>query len=89
MHALLAMIAMAAGAVIVVAALLAVSYALARKRKPGRNAGTAVGNALFQVHTLLSPSAQNITEARKLRREDHGQGDDSPPELPTWAQSDK
>jgi hypothetical protein len=82
MHALLAMIAMVALAAIIVAALLTVSYALARKRKPGRNAGSAVGNALFQVHALLSPSAQNITEARKQRREDAGQGDDDPPQLP-------
>jgi hypothetical protein len=89
MPALLAMIAMAALAAIVVAVLMTVSHGLARKRKPARNAGSAVGNALFQLHTLLSPSAQNITEARKRRREDAGQGDDNEPELPPWAQSNK
>jgi hypothetical protein len=87
MHALLAMIAMVALAAIVVAVLLAVSYALARQKKPGRSGGSPAGNALSKMHALLSPSAQYITEARKQRREDASQGDDSPPELPTWAQS--
>jgi hypothetical protein len=86
MHVVLAMIAMAALAAIVVVVLMTVSYGLARKRKPARNAGSGVGNALLQLHTLLSPSAQNITEARKRRRDDAGQRDDNEPELPPWAQ---
>jgi hypothetical protein len=89
MKPLLAMIAMVALGVIGMAAILTVCYALARKRKPGPNAGSGVGNALVQVHTLLSPSAQNITEARKQRREDSGQGNDSPPELPPWGRSNQ
>jgi hypothetical protein len=89
MNPLVAMIAMVALAAIAMAAILTVAYALARKRKPGPNAGSVAGNALVQVHTLLTPSAQNITQARKQRREDSGQGNDDPPQLPPRARSNR
>jgi hypothetical protein len=73
--------------ILVAALVLIVFYRLALKGKIG-HFSCGVGNALFRVHTLLRPSAQNIVEAKKQRREDTGQGDDKPPELPPWAQSD-
>jgi len=73
--------------IIVGVLLMVVFYRFAVKGKIGSFSAGGVGNALFQVHTLLSPSAQNIVEAKKQRREDAGQGDDKPPDLPPWAQS--
>ena len=77
--------------IIVAVVLLVVFYRFALKGKIGNFPGGGVGNALFQVHTLLNPSAQNIVEAKKQRRGDakqgDGAGDDKPPELPPWAQS--
>ena len=73
--------------IIVGVLLMVVFYRFAIKGKIGNFSAGGVGNALFQVHTLLSPSAQNIVEAKKQRREDAGQGDDKPPDLPPWAQS--
>lgn len=72
--------------IIVVVLLLFVFYRFAIKGKIG-NFSSGVGNALFQAHTFLRPTAHNIVEAKKQRREDTGQGDDGPPELPPWAQS--
>jgi len=73
--------------IVVVVLLLIVFYRFALKGKIG-HFYAGVGNALFQVHTFLRPTANNIVEAKKQRREDTGQGDDNPPELPPWAQSD-
>jgi hypothetical protein len=72
--------------IIVAAPLLILFYRYAIKGKIG-NFSSGVGNALFQAHTFVRPSASNIVEAKKQRKEDAGQGDDNPPELPPWAQS--
>jgi hypothetical protein len=72
--------------IIVVVLLLIVIYHFAIKGKMG-NFSTGVGNALFHAHTFVRPTVQNIVEAKKQRREESGQGDDSPPDLPPWAQS--
>ncbi len=72
--------------VLAAAALLMISYRLARKRKVGHFSG-GIGNALFQVHTLVNPTATNIVEAKKQPREEIEKGDDKPPDLPPWAQS--
>ncbi len=69
------------------ALLLIPVYRLAIKGKFGRFRGSGFGNAVFHLHTLLRPSAQNIVEAKKQRTETTGQADDNPPELPPWAQS--
>lgn len=61
-------------------------YYLRRKGKIG-NFSTGIGNALFQLHTFVRPTAHYIVEAKKQRQEDAGQADDKPPELPPWAQS--
>jgi hypothetical protein len=74
---------------IVAIPLLILFYRYALKGKIGNFSGGGVGNALFQVHTFLSPSAQNIVEAKKQREQDAKQGDagdDEPPDLPPWAQ---
>ena len=71
--------------IIVVALLGIVFYRLAIKGKIGNFSG-GVGNALFQAHTFVRPSVENIVEAKKRRQQDSGQGDDNPPELPPWAQ---
>jgi hypothetical protein len=62
-------------------------YRFAIRGKFGRFPATGAGNALFQVHTLLRPSMQNVVEAKKQREEKADQGDDKPPELPPWARS--
>ncbi|MBZ5688780.1 MAG: hypothetical protein LAP86_27530 [Acidobacteriia bacterium] len=73
--------------VVVVILLLIVLYRFALKGKIGNFSG-GIGNALFQVHTFLRPTTQNIVEAKKQRQQDAKQGDDDkPPELPPWAQS--
>ena len=74
--------------VIIVALALIVVYRYAIKGKIG-NFSSGVGNALFQAHTFVRPTVQNVVEAKKQRREDSGQGDDGPPELPPWAESEK
>ena len=66
--------------------LLIVFYRFAIKGKIG-NFSTGVGNALFQAHTFLRPTAHNIQQAKKQRKDNAGQGDDGPPELPPWAES--
>jgi hypothetical protein len=73
--------------IVVAVPLLIVFYRYALKGKIGNFSAGGVGNALFQVHTLVRPSAQNVVEAKKQRREEAGQGEDKPPELPPWAQS--
>jgi len=73
--------------IVVAVLVLIVFYRFALRGKIGNFSGGGIGNALFQVHTLVNPSAQNIVEAKKQRREDAGQGDDKPPDLPPWAQS--
>jgi len=76
--------------VIVVALLLILFYRFAIKGKIGNFSG-GIGNALFQVHTFLRPTAQTIVEVKKQRRKDakqaDGSDDEKPPELPPWAQS--
>jgi hypothetical protein len=72
--------------ILIVALLLIVAYRFAIKGKIG-NFSSGVGNALFQAHTFVRPSVQNIVEAKKEHREEADQGDDGPPELPPWAQS--
>jgi len=72
--------------IVVVVLLLIVFYRFALKGKVG-HFSAGVGNALFQAHTFLRPTAHNIVEAKKQRQEDTAQGDDNPPELPPWAQS--
>jgi len=69
--------------------LLILFYRFALKGKIGNFSG-GIGNALFQAHTFLRPTTQNIVEAKKQRQRDAQQGDagdDEPPELPPWAQS--
>jgi hypothetical protein len=73
---------------VVLIPLLILFYRYAIKGKIG-NFSTGIGNALFQAHTFLRPTAHNIVEAKKQHEEDAGQGDDGPPELPPWAQSGK
>ena len=65
---------------------LIVVYRFAIKGKIG-NFSSGVGNALFQAHTFVRPSVQNVVEAKKEHREQAGQGDGGPPELPPWAES--
>ncbi len=73
--------------IIVVVLLLAILfYRFAIKGKVG-HFSAGVGNALFQAHTFMRPIAHNIVEAKKKRQQEAQQGDDSPPELPPWAQS--
>ena len=72
--------------ILIVALLLIVVYRFAIKGKIG-NFSTGVGNALFQAHTFVRPSVQNVVEAKKEHREEAGQGDDGPPDLPPWAES--
>jgi hypothetical protein len=72
--------------ILIVTLLLIVVYRFAIKGKIG-NFSTGVGNALFQAHTLVRTSVQNVVEAKKEHRKEAGQGDDGPPELPPWAQS--
>lgn len=73
--------------VIIIALLLILLYRFAIKGRVGNFSG-GVGNALFQMHTFLRPTAHSIVEAKKQRRQDDKQGDDDkPPELPPWAQS--
>jgi len=72
--------------IVVVILLVIVFYRFAIKGRVG-NFSAGVGNALFQAHTFVRPTAHNIVEAKKQRREDAGQGDDGPPELPPWVQS--
>lgn len=72
---------------IIVILLLVVLFAwLARKGKIG-NYSAGVGNALFHFHTFVRPTNQNIVEAKKQRKKENKQGDDGPPELPPWAQT--
>jgi hypothetical protein len=66
----------------IAAPLLILFYRYAIKGKVGNFPTDGVGNALSQAHTFLRPSVHNIVEAKKQRREDAGQGDDDPPELP-------
>jgi hypothetical protein len=73
-------------AVAIAAPLLILLYRYAIRGKFG-NFTVGVGNALCQAHTFLRPTAQNVVQAKKQRREDAGQGDENPPELPPWAQS--
>ncbi|HUO15991.1 MAG TPA: hypothetical protein VMX38_13490 [Verrucomicrobiae bacterium] len=87
MHFLVILVALLLAACIGIV-LLFVAYQLALKSKPGRYSN-AVGNALFQAHTFIHPGAQNIVEAKKEHEEDAGEGDDTPPELPPWAESGK
>jgi hypothetical protein len=72
--------------ILIVALLLIVVYRFAIKGKIGNFSG-GVGNALFQAHTFVRPSVQNVVEAKKEHREEAGQGDDGPPDLPPWAES--
>jgi len=76
--------------VIVVVLLLIILYRFALKGKIG-HFSAGIGNALFQVHTFFRPTTQTIVEAKKQRRQDAKQGDDSddekPPDLPPWAES--
>jgi len=72
--------------IILVVMALIVVYRFAIKGKIG-NFSSGVGNALFQAHTFVRPTVQNVVEAKKQRREESGQGDDGPPELPPWAES--
>jgi len=72
--------------IVVVLLLLIVFYRFAIKGKVG-HFSAGVGNALFQAHSFVRPTAHNIVEAKKQRQQDAKQGDDSPPELPPWAQS--
>jgi hypothetical protein len=81
MRLVLAFLGMLVLVIILGAVLLIVSYALTLIQKPGRNR-SGLGNAILQVHTLFTPSSQNIVEARKQRRNDDAQGDDDPPVLP-------
>jgi len=71
---------------VVLVPLLILFYRYAIKGKTG-NFSTGVGNALFQAHTFFRPTAHNIVEAKKQHKENAGQGDDGPPELPPWAES--
>jgi len=73
--------------IILGALLLIIFYRFALKGKIGHFSGGAIGNALFTVHTLVNPSAQNIVEAKKEKRSEMERGDDKPPVLPPWAQS--
>ena len=72
--------------IILVAMALIVLYRFAIKGKIG-NFSSGVGNALFQAHTFVRPTVQNVVEAKRQRREESGQCDDGPPELPPWAES--
>jgi hypothetical protein len=76
--------------IVVAVLLLIVFYRFALKGKLGHFSG-GIGNALFQVHTFFRPTAHNIVEAKKERRQNaeqaDGDGDEKPPELPPWAQS--
>jgi len=62
---------------VVLAPLLILFYRYAIKGKIG-TFSTGVGNALFQAHTFLRPTAHNIVEAKKQREENAGEGDDGP-----------
>ena len=73
--------------VILAVPLLYLFYRYAIKGKIGNFSGNA-GNALMQLHTFVRPSTQTIVEANKQHREEKERGDDKPPDLPPWAQSD-
>jgi hypothetical protein len=71
--------------ILIAVPVLIVFYRFAIKGKIG-NFRVGAGNALFQAHSFLRPSINNIAEAKKQRKDDAGQGDDNPPELPPWLQ---
>jgi len=48
------------------------------------NFSVGAGNALFQLHTFLRPTAQHVVETKKQRKKENGQDDDGPPDLPPW-----
>jgi hypothetical protein len=72
--------------ILIVSLLLYLLWRFLLKGKTG-NYSSGAGNALFQLHTFVRPSNQNIVEAKKQRKKDAEQGDDGPPELSPWAQS--
>jgi len=73
--------------VLIVVLLLAVFLVWAKIKGKLGNFAVGAGNALFQAHTFLRPTAQHVVEARKERKKENKQGDDDPPDLPPWAQT--
>ena len=71
---------------LIIVLLLMVFLAWAKIKGRLGNFSGGVGNALFQAHTFLRPTAQHIVEAKKQRKKESTQGD-GPPDLPPWAQT--
>ncbi|MFZ0480242.1 MAG: hypothetical protein WAL71_13955 [Terriglobales bacterium] len=46
------------------------------------NFSVGIGNALFQLHTFVRPTALHIVETKKQRKKENKHGDDDPPDLP-------
>ena len=55
--------------IIVVALLLIILWRYALKGKIGNFSG-GIGNALFQAHRFVRPTAESIIEAKKQRQQD-------------------
>jgi hypothetical protein len=49
------------------------------------NFSAGVGNALVEANAFVRPTAQQIVESKKQCKTENQQGDDEPPELPSWS----
>jgi len=68
--------------------LLAAFLVWARIKGRLGNFSAGVGNALFQFHMFVRPTAQHVVEAKKQRKKESKQGDDAFPDLPPWAKTE-
>jgi len=71
--------------VLIVVLLLVVFLVWAKIKGRLGSFSAGVGNALFQAHTFVRPTAQHIVEAKKQRKKENKQGDDGSSDLPPWA----
>ena len=72
---------------LIVVLLLVVFLVWAKIKGRLGNFSAGAGNALFQLHTFVRPTAQHIVEAKKQRKKESKQGDDERPDLPPWMQT--
>ncbi len=73
---------------LIVVLLLLVFLVWAKAKGRLGNFSVGVGNALFQLHTFVRPTAQHVVEIKKQRKRENGLGDDGPPDLPPSSEAE-